>query len=376
MRHGQEQGAPLVVWILGARFSRSLGAPLLTQMLTPEGRERAHVAFPELTKNLGRVLQDVVTLCEAGTYDTPDAKPKGRHWTHAEEFLERLDLAIADPKAAELLGRFKDKVFHPEPYPDAQWPAKYREAAIRLMAAECCAFLENADPDSERWEPYFRWAKLLSPADAVVTFNYDRVPDLLAEKTGTLQVPAAPIDVTDTTRKGSGTAVWKLHGSVDWVRSAAQSKIVRAQTLNEFAETYKTAAIHCRLDELALATPGPTKKRMVSNEKELQWVWHGAESAIMRADAIVFVGYRMPPTDAYTRTWLLECIRTNHRRSEHRKPLPIYTVLGANVNSVDSLRLQGILGMIERVVVRPQPMFAEDFLAVFDRAALLQDFIL
>jgi hypothetical protein len=50
--------------------------------------------------------------------------------------------------------------------------------------------------------------------------------------------------------------------------------------------------------------------------------------------------------------------------------VPVHTVLGADINSPDSKRLQGMLKKIPKVDVLPEPMFGEDFLAVFERSRL------
>ncbi len=93
-------------------------------------------------------------------------------------------------------------------------------------------------------------------------------------------------------------------------------------------------------------------------------LWDVGGSRLASATHVVFVGYRIPPTDAYSRNWLLEGIRAAARASSS---LAIHTVLGADVHSADSARLHGMLRKISKVKVLQEPMFAEDFFAVFQQ---------
>ena len=57
-------------------------------------------------------------------------------------------------------------------------------AARRLLGAECCSFLHSVDVAAERWRPFHRCASQLTGEDTIVTFNYDRVVELVgADKT-------------------------------------------------------------------------------------------------------------------------------------------------------------------------------------------------
>jgi hypothetical protein len=81
-----------IVWILGAGFSKSLGAPLLSELLTPESRERVLMAWPNKFGDHA-IARSIVNLYLGGVHGPRHAKPMEKHWEHAEEFLERLDRA-------------------------------------------------------------------------------------------------------------------------------------------------------------------------------------------------------------------------------------------------------------------------------------------
>jgi hypothetical protein len=418
--------AKKVVWILGAGFSRSLGAPLLGQMLTSPAVYRSRKLYPKIFPETE--CQDLVVsaIYEAGS--STSARTFEAQWEHAEEFLERLDLAAVDKSEEENLRAFINRVvidwnrkrgsdpligmmynvaiaMRDDPVP----LTNFCEVAWKMLAAECCCFLHGLDHktarERERWMPYFRWAERLTPNDTVITFNYDRVPNIL-ESTGKFWIPA-PGDLTPSLTNPDGSAkptpttpdkalVLKLHGSVDWIRDSS-GRVVRAETDSLHRGHATEAAVHCMAHQLATAVPGPSKRKSVestgpvtstmsSEHPDLNWVWQPAYQAIEKADAIVFVGYRIPPTDAFTREKLVEYLMKNPKRLNgfnkcnrvgNRIPLaaeglPVYTILGDDVNHKDSRRLQGLLDAVGGIDVRQMPLFAEDFLAVFERDELFR----
>lgn len=288
---------------------------------------------------------------------------------------------------------------------------KIRDHALRMMAAECCEFLQHSEEgEGERWEPYQRWAKAFTvdaaKDDTVITFNYDRVPDVLSGKTERLWIPS-PVDADGRPPSlRRRVTVLKLHGSVDWVRKGNlthdrargigwgrredKRPIGRADGSSVGADQIHCAAVHCASHDLAIATPGPTKARMTGDGGPLKAIWNMAEASLLNADAIVFIGYRIPPTDAGTRAWLADAI-TSGKMDQRRQrldemtkagdradtgipPLLVHTVLGPDVNHVDSRRLTGILEALDAgdcMQVKNWPMGAEDFLGIVGRRQLL-----
>ena len=84
-----------------------------------------------------------------------------------------------------------------------------------------------------------------------------------------------------------------------------------------------------------IGTPGPNKRDITGYLKP---VWDEAILAIHNAEAIVFVGYRFPPSDSDARDTILEAVQGND--SPH---LLLHTVLGPNVNDESTSRLRGLL---------------------------------
>lgn len=115
--------------------------------------------------------------------------------------------------------------------------------------------------------------------------------------------------------------------------------------------------------ELVIATPGTGKQQLAA---ELENLWSVACSRLRKASAVVFLGYRFPPTDAMAREGLLGA------RPEGNVPLHI--VLGENVAHPDAARLRGLLEFARpRAWVRPHALRAEDFLSLATAEQILEN---
>ena len=170
-----------IVWILGAGFSRSLGAPMLAQLLASDTYDDLALRYPKAEHPaLHKLAEPVYWLHQWGL--------KRTLWSDAEGFLELLDTAHFLPKGT-LARRLTDALATQAPrFVTDLFPAGVdlhllRDTARRLVAAEVCAFLQEFDADvlrqeattPERWKPYRSWILQLGQHDTVLTFNYDRV---------------------------------------------------------------------------------------------------------------------------------------------------------------------------------------------------------
>ncbi len=221
---------------------------------------------------------------------------------------------------------------------------------------ECSAFLVDAAVAGERWAPYLRWASQLRPQDVVATFNYDLVVERLGVKTSRSGIP----DLEDDTSDLVGARLLKLHGSVDWSLGAGSE----IQLCHTDLFTPRDNVVN-RL----IGSPGQTKAALCDGPLKSQW--DAATAALRSADAVIFVGYRFPPTDAHSREAILGAIRGN--QAPH---LSIRVILGPSPNP-DIKRLEGLLrwAISERAAgtaeVIVEPLYAEDFLSVYDRRLLV-----
>ncbi len=173
-----------IVWILGAGFSKPLGAPLLEDIqygeshfskLRSKTAEAAHWLY-----NHGRRFALGRSVSWNWTFDGETL------WANAEEFLDYLDTAATASTAAALKARIEQLA---EKFLARQHPGvsisrpsadELAAAARRLLAAECSTFLSRIDLKSERCDPFVRWAHRVGPKDTIITFNYDRFLDVLA----------------------------------------------------------------------------------------------------------------------------------------------------------------------------------------------------
>ncbi len=342
-----------IVWILGAGFSKPLGGPLLADLFTPASPGNLEARYPRAKYDrLVGVVADLVRyvyqyglgLGQSAPLDRFGTFSPERLWENAEEFLEYLDTATVDGESpewrrlTELVNRYKTSRLAANPslkFPPYDEPNQRRHigaTARRLLAAECSAFLRDVQvgsPHSEKWIPYETWWSRLTPdrRHTIITFNYDLVVERLDLGRSKIQIvePSA-LRALHHDR----IPLIKLHGSVDWKRVEVEGGPVQYETgqADDFALT-------CQDDELAIATPGLTKRAMVS--EGFNALWDRAETALMTADAIVFVGYRFPPTDSEALSRLLGAIGRNDNLY-----IALHTVLGPN-KSDDIARLHSLL---------------------------------
>src|SRR5216684_126175 len=332
-----------VVWILGAGFSRSLGGPLFGTLFGPWSMAnlKAHfppAEFPRLFGDASDVVHWVYnygrqfSLGRALAWDRERGETGEELWQDAEEYLQILDVAASDPRSpwATRINRIVHTHLNRVQGPEGAQPSlvEINGAARRLLAAECSAFTKVLDLQSEPATQYVTWARRLGPEHTIITFNYDRLLELLGAKTGKLACVPQGWD-----RDGSVASVYKLHGSVDWVSEdvGKPQRVIKVSS-DPFA------ALTCDSPtKVVIANPGPTKSVLTDTLEEQ---WTAAFKAILFADAVVFVGYRFPPTDARAQQTLLHALRNN--KSQY---LAVHIVLGPNTASLDCIRLRQLLAL-------------------------------
>jgi len=331
-----------------------------------------------------------------GPLDQDHSPPRGeRRWQDAEQFLETLDNARSDSARAASVRLVHTALKNSVPmqsivpmrskYPlafAAALPAADALAAMarRTVAASCCTFLEGVTRESarnkERWLPYLQWLGSLREHDSILTFNYDRVVELLSP---TVRFGAAGSsrwgvhvrgvkdtlrerDLVDKSRAQTIPTLYKLHGSVNW-------KIASGE-IDPPAEW--TPTLLERDAELAIATPGDSKMQMAG--EIFRNLWDESARALREADDVFIIGFRFPPSDAFPRDRLLTALSENKRDS-----LNVHVILGPDQNA-DLRRVLALLHMT--VLEKPQfdeldnyesralishSMWAEDFLGAWAR---------
>ena len=341
-----------VVWVLGAGFSRPVGGPLLDDLFRFETVDTLGALYEDRAINLRHVVRAYVSgNREIAVPPATLSVVQTQRWRNVEEFIEYVDRGATRSGTAEasMLPRLMKRAGIPGGYtPD--WLLQHAQL---LMAAECSLFLNGVNLDDEKWLPYKHWTDNLEPIDSVITFNYDEVLERLKAKWGKLLVqmpgprPATSLRVQ--------AHVFKLHGSTNWILKDAET--VEIDNSGE-------PIVARSPNKLAIATPGPTKAGIVN--RLFDGLWGEAEYELANADAIIFVGYRFPETDAEARSRILGAIKKNRKRPR------LHTVLGKDTSNPDTRRLVALLKMTGHDNVEPWPMFAQDFLDQFEREMLFE----
>ena len=335
-------------WFLGAGFSRGLGAPLFRDLFRGfPGRARLLTLNPDL----GQTIEAVLNLYRRFGVPPADGIP-GSFWRDPEEFIDVLEsAAISDGGQRELL-----KSIVPSLSVEGMV-----DLARRALAIECSFFLRGADPATERWQPYLCWARALNGEDTIVSFNYDRVLELLKEKFvpdtnhyGVIVPSVAQADAVSEARHLRYAPVLKLHGSVDWVLRNGDIKV----------DTNPDLAVTCTSgNEIVLAVPGPEKAALQTRSTGMKILWDAAQQAVRQAGKIVFLGYRFPVTDAFARLYFLKVIRA---AAKAKTLNTIEIVLGPNEHHPDVERMKGLLSFAckgTEVKINVLPLWVEDYLS-------------
>lgn len=351
------------VWILGSGFSVPLGGPTLASLLSLESFANLKAithSNPASENVTGTAALRARLLYHygrkwaegCGEYEPLVTQQKMRHgealWTDAEAYLARLERACTtrrDSRLATIANAFGNVIELEHVY----------AAALRAVAVECSIFLDAADTDSETWLPYRQWAWNLTSRDVVLTFNYDRIPELLK------LAPVLPNQVIRTAVPDGGglrlelrvprPLVIKLHGSLTWRRRYVDETVEYSVDLDHNVQT-------CPVDEIAIATPGNAKS---GRTRELAHLWRLAIDEVASAHEVIFVGYRFPPSDTEALTTLLRAIRVAAKQNGAGCTI----VLGPQRND-HVTRLEGLLHHATGEQPRTQPLYCQDYLTLLD----------
>lgn len=364
---------PRRVWILGAGFSRPLGGPLLTDLLSDHMRYEMELRYGgDVTPYLSRCeTRYVYQLFQRGTVGSlpHSRKPFSRAWSNAEEFLVWLDDAKSDnaSPAAREFEQFRQREIHDATI--AGGPRLVQEIetltskqmwqmAKLLLAGETSVFIHSDDLSDERWAPYLHWVKNLSCQDTILTFNYDLVverADLQESQQRSLggnSKVSVWMPGNDPSRHTTSTPLLKLHGSSNWISDAQNDAVISKLSLdmNPFCVPPNS--------EFVIGIPGRSK-RMISGST-LESLWRVAMQRISEATEILIVGYGFPRSDNLAKMRLVEAIRSAKRLYKIR------IILGKNND--DAFRLDDLLRMVvdrTRTEIQVCRFWTEDLLAAW-----------
>lgn len=293
------------------------------------------------------------------------------YWQQAEEFLAIVDAAATDSGGSHasrtIRAMLKDTVRFPlrvlDPgrgipptWRDVPGPLHAFDSAAQLayaarlaVLADCTAFVRGANVvHDEVWSPFVKWARSLSGADTVITFNYDPVPELLMETCGGMAI-IAPGRVEGDLMSARGkqiATIFKLHGSTTWALVGDSIAISKAGVPLPFTNPNAVPL---------MGFPGPTKVQTCNGR--LKPLWDEALKSLRAAEEVIFIGYRFPPTDAFAREQILGALRDGHKMQLRT----IKTVLGDTKDPL-AVRLAALIDAAAQGIHKPVPLLAQDFM--------------
>lgn len=208
-----------VVWILGASFSKSLGAPLLSDLFSNRLGEQIRLRRGE-SRPLAEGQGDYTTRLEQLFNAERVARAfrdgrRGWPWADAEEFLEVLDQVRlgAQSPPTDIVNMVKDMVHGTRIFPSESIAYAQLCRLARLYLIEATTYFIPLEKGSlpSRWEPYQRWINTLDHRDAIISFNYDQVVERV-DIGGKIA-----LITPDEQGASSRTPLLKLHGSASWI---------------------------------------------------------------------------------------------------------------------------------------------------------------
>ena len=238
-KHKEER----VVWLLGAGFSKPLGGPLFSELLSPKVAPWVNSWLASKDVPEARHPEEAVGIFIDGK--------KAGLWDDAEECLSMIDDAVADPTTMKVIG----STLHMHlGRGEIERMRRVMRHFVGAATAHFVARVVEAGVLPESWGPFLLWADTLSDRDSIISFNYDRVVEHLLKLKG---------------RKPAVLA--KLHGTVP-------------EALADDIRDDK--------DLSSIATPGPGKSKNMDETRTE--AWDNAAVALKNAQRLVVIGYSFP----------------------------------------------------------------------------------
>jgi NAD-dependent SIR2 family protein deacetylase len=322
------------VFILGAGFSASAGAPLIHDFLArsrefyddpssgldPEERERFSRVFKfkrDMAQAREKVridLDDIEQLF--GLVEISQRLGKTSQETRNDTvylIAKTLELATKSVRLrrrvgfnsnVEILGKISPlpNVFRQQP---ATGPPSFQVDMYDYVASLVGGLLD--DPDRRQ-----------SRNDTVITFNYDLVLDDALRRIGIepeYHIPAEFLSAAEDATPRGTFSVLKLHGSTNWGVCAACNKSVVLLPTKATASPAQFRTLRCRKCQAQKYHPLLIPPSWDKSEygRIMQSVWTKAVEELTSATRICIIGYSMPETDAFFKYLLTLALSENHQ---------------------------------------------------------------
>jgi hypothetical protein len=343
------------IFILGAGFSKPAGMPLATQLL-PLLDEK--LQLDEMREWLDGLRQRLAWLSgsdqQTGSFTLNIEEVF--HYAHFDIEVHRLRQHL------ESVGR-RDGPGTPWKVAESisAW-LSYLEDALRDVILE-----KDGQADLA---PILRWAETIDTRDSVVTFNYDTLVERALSGVGKAWNQGTGRE------SDAGVAVFKLHGSIDWIvahRSEAFSKLDllfdkknanrleqdtghveddfrlwRCRTgeqLQEWISGRDLQSIPEHASPRTVGIAGLGAYKQLHQIPGLGDVWTRGMRALYEADRVVVVGFSMSDFDVMARMQFAEVAR---KRWDESRPLKVI-VIDPSVKEIAKERFRRVFRSVEFV---------------------------
>jgi len=237
-------------YILGAGFSRPLGGPLFTNLLTMEyWQTHSEIALPDEIKQCLHLLHGAKARSIDETLGLSDR-------LNAEDLIALFEWCQRNPNSPRsklvcdafpvLPAKLKHKT-------NEEFLGEFNTQLKRLVACQCNSFTQHLEAESDVIAPYVSWLTNLTSDDTIITFNYDTAIEAIALTCG-IEFPREP-----TYYKSDQPRLIHVHGCVDWVK--------RDNKLSYAQHAYMSDT------DLCIGLPGLTKAKIteIDQMKDL-WI--------------------------------------------------------------------------------------------------------
>jgi hypothetical protein len=346
------------VFILGAGFSKPAKMPLATELLPALCAKQRDSEMREWLDHLQRRM-DWLSGCD---------QPTGSFRLNIEEVFHRAQFDIE----VHRLRQHKASVGRGDGPGTSSNVAEAISAWVSYLERDLCDVIFEKDSDADL-EPIRRWAKTLGPHDSVLTFNYDTLVERALTEVGKSWNHGMPKEC------GEGIAVFKLHGSIDWIvahRNDAQVSDASGHDLlfdkqNENRRGKDTGDVEddCRLwrcrtrEQLqksilwrdlqgapigwpkTVGIAGLGMYKQLHRVPGLVFPWARGMNQLYNADLGVVVGFSMSEFDTMAQMQFAEVAM---KRQEEHRPLSV-TVIDRVANETTIERFRRVFRFVEFV---------------------------
>jgi hypothetical protein len=170
--------------------------------------------------------------------------------------------------------------------------------------------------------------KLITPNDVVIIFNYDLLIENALKIINKFNVNGYQIeyykykngDVWQKEKKESKIKIYKLHGSINWIKCNECGSIYILnnneydKNIFEYKKIKKEVCLKCKEKNTLNRLIVPPILHKNYNEQPFRFLWRNAEKEIINIERIASLGYSLPPTDYTTRSLLRSILKEEPKK--------------------------------------------------------------